>query len=171
MRRRIGAGAVVSAALAVSLAACGQPAAPPEKPPPGTSKPTPATSDVLSLHDLLFELKARYNVDYPLGDACPDGVAYNDVNCGQQLAGLNQVGQALAKAVSELDAKAPGAKKLLDAADTLNRSFTDVQGLGCYGLGTQPPKQSPDTLESLCPELGKVAMVTYLDLETNTDNQ
>lgn len=168
--RRIGAGTVFSAALAISLAACGQPAAPPKKPPPSTAKPTPATSDVFSEHELLFGLKARYNVDYPLGGACPDGVGYDDVSCGQQLTGVNQVGQALAKAVGELDATAPNAKKLLDTAGTLKKSFTDVRGLGCYGLGTQPPKQSPGTLESLCPQLGKLTMVLYLELETITDN-
>lgn len=176
---------MVFAALVVSLSACGHSAArsngpsrsiskptpTPSKPSPTPSKPRPtATRDTFTAHEVLTVLKTRYGVDYPLGDACPDGVAYNDPSCGQQLTRLNQIGHALAKVVKELHLTASNAKSLLDSAHILSKDVSNIQGLGCYGLGTQPPRNSPQALESLCPTLGRLAMVEYLSLETATDN-
>lgn len=99
------------------------------------------------------------------GDACPDGVHYDDAACGAQLRSFNATA---ASVVDILDGRYddPQSKAVLKAAKDVVDAYSTVAGSGCFHLPATGKKSSAEGLAEVCPTMSQLVKLSYFALES-----
>jgi hypothetical protein len=116
---------------------------------------------------ILLTFKQGHGVTYPMGDACPEGVRYNDKACGAQLQGLDDVAVDVVDVLTGHDEAQ--SRTISAAAKDVTDGFSTVSDMGCFGLPGDGKKMPASDLKDLCPTSRMVVMLPYLDLESTVD--
>jgi hypothetical protein len=153
--------AVASLALVAGCSSGGTPAsgASPSSTVPSTPAPHPMTHEDKRFLRTIFE--GKNHVTFPLSDACPSGVRYDDQACGAQLTGMNATADSVIRVMGDY---VPDSQTQLitDRGQTVLKTVKTVTELGCFGLGDAGKHSSADSLNQICPTLGPTASLTYL---------
>ncbi|WP_328604013.1 hypothetical protein OG943_28560 [Amycolatopsis sp. NBC_00345] len=167
-------GKLTAAAAALALVAgCSSNGAPlpSSAPPPSTSPsaasgsqaPHPITDDGKRFLRTIFE--SENHVVYPMSDACPTGVAYNDQACGAQVKGLGQAADGVVRVMGDY-VPGPETQEIIDNAQTVHKGVETLGNLGCFGLtGTGKPASASDRKE-LRPTPASTVLVSYLAFQS-----
>jgi hypothetical protein len=137
--------------------------APTVKPAPSTPAPPPFSGN--SGFAIFATLKQQHQVTYPMGDACAEGVRYNDSACGTQLRGLNDVAVDVIGVLS--GHSDPQSGKTAVAAKDVTEAFSTLADLGCFGLPAKGKTLPDGELEELCPTLPELEELSFLSLESS----
>ncbi|MEU7206790.1 hypothetical protein AB0B06_00085 [Streptomyces sp. NPDC044989] len=93
-------------------------------------------------------------------------VAWDDPGCGEDLTAAGKLAAAMAESIEQdfPDGEYTEAEK---SANHVVKAVNTVRKLGCYGMGSTPPKTDSAKLRELCPSLGTVASLAWLNFESN----
>ncbi|MFG3245434.1 hypothetical protein [Streptomyces sp. NPDC048187] len=113
------------------------------------------------------ELMPAYRIAYGMSSSpmCSH-VAWDDPGCGEDLTAAGELAGAMAESIERdfPDGEYTGVEK---SADHLVKAVNTVRKLGCYGMGSAPPKTDAAKLRELCPSMSTIASLAWLDFESN----
>ncbi|MFC9464699.1 hypothetical protein [Streptomyces coelicoflavus] len=93
-------------------------------------------------------------------------VAWNDPGCGEDLTVAAELAGAMAKSIGR-DFPDGEYTEVEKSADHVVKTVGTVRKLGCYDMGATPPKTDSAKLRELCPSLGTIASLAWLNFESN----
>ncbi|MFD7063043.1 hypothetical protein [Streptomyces sp. NPDC059906] len=92
-------------------------------------------------------------------------VAWDDPGCGEDLTAAGELAGAMAKSI-ERDFPDGQYTDVEDSAGQVVKAVNTVRKLGCYEMGSTPPKTDVAKLRELCPSLSTVASLSWLNFES-----
>ncbi|MFI7874174.1 MULTISPECIES: hypothetical protein [unclassified Streptomyces] len=113
------------------------------------------------------ELLPLYRITYGMSTSpmCSH-VAWDDPGCGEDLTAAGELAGAMAESI-ERDFPDGEYTEVEKSADHVVKAVRTVRKLGCYDMGSTPPKTDSAKLRELCPSLGTVASLAWLNFESN----
>ncbi|MFJ8807789.1 hypothetical protein [Streptomyces sp. NPDC102490] len=113
------------------------------------------------------ELLPAYRVVYGMSSSpmCSH-VAWDDPGCGEDLAAAGKLAGALAESIRR-DFPDGQYTDVEDSAEQVVKAVSTVRKLGCYRMGSTPPKTDSATLRELCPSMSTIASLAWLNFESN----
>lgn len=175
-RCAIALSAAVTAVL--TLSACGggdgeaadgrKPARASSSAPSGSGQPSGAdpSGDPATPSELMPSYKIAYGVS---GSPMCSGVAWDDPGCGADLTAAGELADAMAESI-ERDFPGGEYTDVQKSAGQVVKAVNTVRRLGCYGMSSAPPNTDSAKLRELCPSLGTVASLAWLNFESNVSS-
>lgn len=113
------------------------------------------------------ELMPLFRVTYGVSSSpmCSH-VAWNDPGCGEDLTAAGKLAGAMAESI-ERDFPDGQYTDVEDSAGQVVKAVDTVRKLGCYAMGSTPPKTDSAKLRELCPSMGTIASLAWLNFESN----
>ncbi|MFE2458275.1 hypothetical protein [Streptomyces sp. NPDC059402] len=93
-------------------------------------------------------------------------VAWDDPGCGEDLTAAGELAGAMAESI-EQDFPDGRYTEVEKSADHVVKAVNTVRKLGCYGMGSTPPKTDSAKLRELCPSVSTIASLAWLNFESN----
>ncbi|CAL9439695.1 hypothetical protein GTW46_32330 [Streptomyces sp. SID6013] len=113
------------------------------------------------------ELLPAYRIAYGVtGSPMCSHVAWDDPGCGKDLTAAGELAGAMAKSI-ERDFPDGEYTEVEKSAHHLVKAVNTVRKLGCYGMGSTPPKTDSAKLRELCPSMSTIASLAWLNFESN----
>ncbi|AXL88529.1 hypothetical protein C4J65_09450 [Streptomyces sp. CB09001] len=113
------------------------------------------------------ELLPVYRIAYGMNTSpmCSH-VAWDDPGCGEDLTAAGELAGAMAKSI-ERDFPDGEYTEVEKSADHVVKAVGTVRKLGCYEMGSPPPKTDSAKLRELCPSMSTIASLAWLNFESN----
>ncbi|MFJ6914940.1 hypothetical protein ACIQUX_13400 [Streptomyces sp. NPDC101133] len=113
------------------------------------------------------ELLPLYRIAYGMSTSpmCSH-VPWDDPGCGEDLTAAAELAGAMAESIGR-DFPDGEYTEVEKSADHVVKSVNTVRKLGCYAMGSTPPKTDPAKLRELCPSMGTIASLAWLNFESN----
>ncbi|MFF4468044.1 hypothetical protein ACFYZ3_00650 [Streptomyces sp. NPDC001599] len=113
------------------------------------------------------ELMPLYRATYGMSTSpmCAH-VAWDDPGCGEDLTAAGELATAMAKSI-ERDFPDGEYTEVEKSADHVVKAVSTVRKLGCYDMGSTPPKTDSAKLRELCPSMSTIASLAWLNFESN----
>ncbi|MFA3872556.1 hypothetical protein ABS735_02470 [Streptomyces sp. MMCC 100] len=116
------------------------------------------------------EMMPIYKIAYGVsGSPMCSRVAWDDAGCGEDLTAAGELADAMAE---KIERDFPGGE-YTDAeksAGQVVKAVNTIRKLGCYRMGSTPPKTDSAKLRELCPSLSTVASLSWLNFESNVSS-
>ncbi|MEU4979402.1 hypothetical protein [Streptomyces sp. NPDC021969] len=113
------------------------------------------------------EMMPLYRIAYGVnGSPMCTHVAWDDAGCGEDLSAVGELAAAMAEKV-ERDFPDGRYTDVEDSAGQVVKAVNTVRKLGCYRMGSTPPKTDSAELRELCPSLSTLASLSWLNFETS----
>ncbi|MGW5086010.1 hypothetical protein [Streptomyces coelicoflavus] len=113
------------------------------------------------------ELLPLFRVTYGMSTSPMCGhVAWDDPGCGEDLTAAAELAGAMAESIGR-DFPDGEYTEVEKSADHVVKTVGTVRKLGCYDMGSTPPKTDSAKLRELCPSLGTIASLAWLNFESN----
>lgn len=113
------------------------------------------------------ELLPLYRIAYGMSTSpmCSH-VAWDDPGCGEDLTAARELAGAMAESIERAfpDGEYTEVEK---SANHVVKAVNTVRKLGCYGMGSTPPKTDSAKLRELCPSMSTIASLAWLNFESN----
>ncbi|MET7319471.1 hypothetical protein [Streptomyces sp. NPDC005549] len=112
------------------------------------------------------ELMPAYRIAYGMSSSpmCSH-VAWDDPGCGADLTAAGELAGAMAESI-ERDFPDGQYTDVEDSARQVVKAVNTVRKLGCYDMGSTPPKTDSAKLRELCPSMSTIASLAWLNFET-----
>ncbi|MFF0699215.1 hypothetical protein [Streptomyces tendae] len=116
------------------------------------------------------ELMPAYRIAYGMSSSpmCSH-VAWDDPRCGEDLTAAGELAGAMAESVKR-DFPDGQYTDVEDSAGQVVKAVNTVRKLGCYDMGSTPPKTDSAKLRELCPSMSTIASLAWLNFETNVSD-
>ncbi|CAL9449795.1 hypothetical protein [Streptomyces sp. enrichment culture] len=113
------------------------------------------------------ELLPLYRIAYGMSSSpmCSH-VAWDDPGCGKDLTAAGELAGAMAESI-ERDFPGGEYTEVEKSAGQVVKAVNTVRKLGCYDMGSTPPKTDPAKLRELCPSMSTIASLSWLNFESN----
>jgi hypothetical protein len=112
------------------------------------------------------EMMPLYRIAYEVnGSPMCSHVAWDDTGCGEDLTAVGELADAMTESI-ERDFPGGEYTDVKKSAGQVVKAVNTVRKLGCYRMGSTPPKTDAAKLRELCPSLSTVASLSWLNFET-----
>ncbi|MFE0412726.1 hypothetical protein [Streptomyces tendae] len=113
------------------------------------------------------ELLPAYRIAYGMSSSpmCSHA-AWDDPGCGEDLTAAGELAGAMAESIKR-DFPDGQYTDVEDSARQVVKAVNTVRKLGCYAMGSTPPKTDSAKLRELCPSMSTIASLAWLNFESN----